>query len=146
MFPIRLANDPLVSRPLRQGLLEPLRAVETLLEDFEGVGGKMSIDVREEPGRYLIDADLPGFDKKDLDITFEDGLLTVTAEKKEESEHKDQTYHIRERRVGRFTRSLRLPQNVDPKSIRANLKDGLLTVTIDKQESAKPQKIDVKVG
>jgi len=146
MLPIRFTNDPTLGRSLRTSLLEPLRAVESLMEDFDGVGGRMAIDVREEKDRYLIDADLPGFNKQDLDLTFEDGLLTITAEKKQETENKGETYHVRERRIGRFTRSLRLPPNVDPQSIKANLRDGLLTVTIDKHESAKPHKIEVKVG
>lgn len=115
------------------------------MEDFEGVGGRMAIDVREESDRYLVEADLPGFTKDDLDITFEDGLLTITAEKKQETEDAKDTYHIRERRVGRFTRSLRLPRNVDPSTVQANLRDGLLTVTIQKHESAKPHKINVSV-
>lgn len=145
MLPVRFSNEPLVGRSIRQSLLEPLRAVESLMEDFEGVGGRMAIDVREESDRYLVEADLPGFTKDDLDITFEDGLLTITAEKKQETEDAKDTYHIRERRVGRFTRSLRLPRNVDPSTVQANLRDGLLTVTIQKHESAKPHKINVSV-
>lgn len=143
MLPVKLTSRHPLSAFTRDNFLEPLRLAEALFEDFEGVGNRMSIDIREEPSRYVVEADMPGFNKDDLELTFEDGLLTVTAERKQETEESKSTYHVRERRVGRVTRALRLPRNVDAKSINANLRDGVLCITIDKAEDAKPHKIKV---
>ena len=146
MLPVRFVSRFPLSGFSREALLQPLRAAESLLEGFDCRGGGGAIDVREEDGRYVIEADLPGFTKDDLDITIDEGVLTLTAERSEETESERENYHVRERRVGEVSRSLRLPDDINSDSVTATVKDGVLTVVIDKTESAKPHKIQVSVG
>jgi HSP20 family protein len=101
------------------------------------------VDVREEADRYVIEANLPGVQNKDLDITFEDGRLTLTAEYNRGEEVKDAKIHIRERSVGKTSRSFDMPNDVDAEKIDANLANGVLTVTVAKLPEKQPRKITV---
>ena len=91
-------------------------------------------------------AELPGLSKDEIDITLEDGVLTISGEKKNEHAEEKNGYHLRERGYGKFSRSFRLPTEVNPDKVGAHLKDGLLTLTLDKAEQVKPKKIEVKAG
>ena len=104
----------------------------------------LSIDFREDDNQYTIVADVPGLKKDDIEITIEDGVLTLRGEKKVESETDDANYHVHERRYGSFSRSFRLPTAVKDESIQANLADGVLTITIAKADEVKARRIDVK--
>jgi HSP20 family protein len=104
------------------------------------------VDVREDGEHLYFTAELPGVAKNDLEITLEDGVLTIAGEKKDEHSERKDGFHLQERRYGRFSRSFRLPTDVDPNEVNASLKDGLLTVTLNKAEAAKPRKIEVKPG
>ena len=146
MLPVRFVSRFPLSGFRRDGLLPPLRAAESLLEGLDCRLGAGAIDGREEDGRYVVEADLPGFTKEDLDITIDEGVMTLTAERSEGTESEREDYHVRERRVGKVSRSLRLPDDVNGESVTATLKDGVLTVMIDKTESANPHKIEVTVG
>lgn len=104
------------------------------------------VDITENDNDYVVHADLPGLEKKDIKITIENGVLTISGEKKnEKKERKKGRYYYYERSYGNFCRSFALPENVDEKSIAANLKNGLLELTIKKAEKAKPKAIEVKV-
>ncbi|WP_246041815.1 Hsp20/alpha crystallin family protein [Desulfoglaeba alkanexedens] len=92
----------------------------------------------------MVKADLPGVDAKDLDIQIVGNVLTVSGEKKQEREEKDESYHWLERRFGSFSRSIRLPVEVKADEVEAVYKDGVLRIEIPKVESAKPKKIPVK--
>lgn len=146
MLPVRIFNRFPFGEIGRSTVLGPVRAAGSLLDEIDGGGGRMRLDVREEDSRYIIEADMPGFTRDDLDITIEDGLLTLAAEKSQETEDKGETYHVRERRFGKISRTVRLPEDVDNEAVHAALKDGVLTITLDKSESAKPHKIEVKAG
>ncbi len=112
------------------------------------------VDVREDDGHVYIHADLPGLSKDDIEITLEEGVLTIRGERKQEAEHKEGDYHLHERRHGKFERSFTLPTTVDEgvsniidtAKIDANLTDGVLTVTLDKKEEVKPRRIEVRPG
>jgi len=105
-----------------------------------------AVDVTEKDDAYHIRADLPGVKKKDLDITFQDGVLTINAETTQEKKEEKEGRVIRqERRYGKFIRSMRLGDTVDPDKIKADYKDGVLTLDVPKAEKVKPKKIDVQV-
>ena len=84
--------------------------------------------------------------KEDVHVTVENGVLTITGERKFEKEEKSRKYHRIERAYGTFARSFALPDNIDANKVNANYKDGLLTVTVAKSEHARPKQIDVKVN
>jgi len=103
-----------------------------------------AFDMKENEKEYLISAELPGIDIKDVDITLSDGLLTVKGEKKHEKEDKGEDYHRIERRYGSFNRSFRIPGKVDTDKVDANYKNGILKLTLPKAEESKTKKIEVK--
>ncbi|MGB9626143.1 MAG: Hsp20/alpha crystallin family protein [Phycisphaerae bacterium] len=115
-------------------------------EPWAGQAVAYNVDVREDDSHYYVEAELPGLTKDDIEITLEDGVLTISGEKRISSERKDGHYHIRERQYGRFSRQFSLPVAVDENKVDALLKDGVLKITLDKREEAKPRKITVSGG
>lgn len=104
------------------------------------------VDIAEDENEYLIKAELPGVDKKDVKVTLENGDLMISGERKSEKEEKGKTYHRVERVYGSFTRSFSLPTDADPNKIDARFKEGVLEVHVAKGEHAKPKQIEVKAG
>lgn len=104
----------------------------------------VAVDVSESEDEYLIKASLPGINPEDLDINIESNVLSIKGEYKEEEEHEDRQYHMRERRSGNFCRSFSLPNSVNTEAIEATYEAGVLTLSLPKAEEAKPQRIDVK--
>ena len=104
-----------------------------------------SIDVSETKSDLVIKAELPGMDSKDIDISLSNGFLTIKGEKNQEKEEKDENYHLIERSYGSFTRSVRLPREVQSDKITASFKNGVLRVTLPKSEEAKKKEIKVNV-
>jgi HSP20 family protein len=103
-----------------------------------------AVDVREDGDHIYVEADLPGFNKDEVDITLENSTLTIAAEHKAETQSKKSgDYLLNERRYSRFLRSFTVPPTVDEGSVQANLKDGVLTITLNKREETKPRKIKV---
>ena len=105
-----------------------------------------AMDLVDEKGEYVLRADLPSLKKEDVKVDVEDGILTVSGERKSEHEEKERSYHRFERRFGSFRRSLTLPDGVDPKSISATVSEGVLEVRIPKPEERKPQRVDIEVS
>jgi len=106
-----------------------------------------AVDVSESEDAYHVTAELPGVNKDDLDITINDGVLTINAETRHESEQKEKGRMIRqERRYGKFVRSMRLGGDVEEDRVKANYEDGVLHLTLPKSEDVKPRKIDVEVN
>jgi HSP20 family protein len=97
----------------------------------------------EDEQGFWVQVALPGVDRKDINIVFEDGVLTVKGEGKEDVSV-NRTYFAQEIGPGGFSRSFRLPNNVDPSKVAATSKDGLLTIQIPKREEAKPRQIVVE--
>lgn len=108
----------------------------------------LRLDVKEDEKAFHVSADLPGLSEKEVEITFEDGTLTIRGEKKVERDEKGETWHIVERSSGSFARQLALPANIDEDRIEAKFDKGVLTVTLPKlpEEKAKTRKIEVKGG
>lgn len=100
----------------------------------------MKCDVYEKDNKYTIEMDIPGFDKKDVNIEVKNNYLTVTAEKNFEDEEKDKNYIRRERSYGRFERFFDLG-DLDSEKIEAKFKDGMLKITVPKKEELENKKV-----
>ncbi len=104
----------------------------------------LAIDVVEKESTYEIQAEIPGINKDDLNVTLEDGVLTIAAETSAENvEEKDGKVIRRERRYGKFSRSLKVGKDVDENNIEANYKDGVLNLVLAKAEQVQPKKITI---
>lgn len=102
------------------------------------------VDVREDNDHLYVDAELPGFRKEDVDVTLENQTLTISAQRRDETEEKKEgEWLLRERRYNRFLRSFTLPSTVSDQKCDAKLTDGVLRITLDKKEETKPRKIQV---
>jgi len=104
-----------------------------------------AIDIREEEDKFLISADLPGVDPKDIDISLENNLLTLKGKREEVHEEKKGSFYRMERMQGQFYRQFTLPIAVDSKHITAKSKQGVLEVIVPKKEKTEIKKIEVKV-
>ncbi len=106
-----------------------------------------AVDVIDEKNQYIVKAELPGVKRKDIDVSINNGVLTINAERRMEEESKDEKGQVirRESRYGSYVRSMTLDNTVDVKSVKADYKDGILKLVLPKSEEAKPQKIDVAV-
>jgi HSP20 family protein len=94
----------------------------------------------------VVTVEVPGVKPEDLDITLEDGLLTIQGERRFTSESSEEQYHRVERRYGSFRRSITLPSQVKADAIEASFDNGVLEVVVPKAEEAKPRKISVRAG
>lgn len=114
----------------------------------ESVGWMPAVEIVEKPEALVLTAELPGLDGKDIDVSFEDEVLTIRGEKVEEKreDKEEPKFHLFERFYGSFARSFTLPRMIDPSKIVAEFKNGVLVVTMPKaaQEMAKGRKIEVK--
>jgi len=104
-----------------------------------------SLEVKEDENQFQVHLDIPGMDRKDLDISVTGNTLTVKGERKEEENKKGKGYFYSERRYGSFQRSVELPVEVEADKVVANYKDGVLELTLPKSERAKPKQIKVDV-
>lgn len=105
-----------------------------------------AFDVSEDETTITLEAELPGMTEKEITVQIDEGVLTVSGEKKFEFEKKEKNFHRVERSYGSFHRSFTLPETVDAEKVQANAKNGVLTITLPKIEAAKPKLIDVKVN
>ncbi len=122
------------------------RALDSLYDDgfFVTEGGGTRVDVREEEGRYVLEADLPGLTEKDIEVKVENDMLTLAPKSESAREEKRNGYLLRERSARSFRRSFVLPADVDREHIQARLENGLLVMELPKTEAAKPRQIEVK--
>ena len=102
-----------------------------------------AVDIKEEQDRYLLRADVPGVDSKDIEITMENGVLTIKGERRYEDKEEREGYKRIERVYGTFYRRFTLPDTADADKVSATSKNGVLEVTIPKQEKVQPRKIKV---
>ena len=139
---------------------EPLREMDDLLKGFSPMFGRIPTlgrptesgyeitppaDVVEREKEYLVKVDLPDVRKENVKVLFDQGLLTIKGERKEEKEVKGETMHRTERFFGAFERSFTLPEDVDAKGIRAECKDGVLLVTLPRLAIEKPRPLAITI-
>ena len=102
-----------------------------------------AIDIKEEADRFILHADIPGVDPKDIDIHMEDGMLTIRGERESEKKEEREGYKRIERAFGTFYRRFSLPDTANPEKISAKNKNGVLEITIPKQEKGQARKIEI---
>lgn len=102
-----------------------------------------AVDIKEESDRYVLEADIPGVNPKDIEVTMDNGVLTIKGERKHEAQQESNGYKRVERSYGSFYRRFSLPDSADAEGITAKGKDGVLEVTIPKHEKVQPRKITV---
>jgi len=112
-------------------------------EDVAEARWAPAVDVKESDEALTVFVELPGVEKKDIDISLEDNVLTVTGQRTLSRDEKKESYHRIERTYGKFSRSFRLPANVQGDKVAAQFKDGVLSVEIPKAEEAKPRQIEI---
>ncbi len=124
---------------------------ENMMETWRGNGSSgeetaaYPCDIREEDGHICVDAELPGFTKEEVKVTLDKGILNITAEHSESQQKKDNgKNYLQERRYQRIQRAFTLPAPVNESKVQANLKDGVLHLTLEKSEESKAHQIDVK--
>ena len=105
-----------------------------------------ALDISERKDAYLVNVELPGLKPEDLDITMEDGLLTIQGERHFAHDSSEQQFHRVERRYGAFRRSITLPAHAMAEGIQASFEDGVLQILLPKAEEAKPKRIQVRPG
>ena len=108
-------------------------------------GWTPAIDLYEDKDNVFVKAELPGMNKEDIEVSFHNGTLSVSGERKSEKKHEDAKVYRAERFFGRFQRAVTLPTPVAADKVKAQYQDGILTITLPKTEEAKPKHIDVNV-
>jgi HSP20 family protein len=106
-------------------------------------GWSPALDLYESGDHFVVVVELPGMRKEDIEISWHDGALTISGERKREKSSNGETAQRTERYVGTFRRSIALPSRVDPSKVSATYQDGILKVTLPKTEEAKPKQIQV---
>jgi HSP20 family protein len=102
-----------------------------------------AVDIKEEADKFVLQADIPGVKPEDIDVSMEEGVLTIKGEKKTEAKIEEKNYKRIERTYGSFYRRFSLPDTANPDAISARSKHGVLEITIPKREAVQPKKINV---
>ena len=119
---------------------------DTDREDLTRADWMPVVDITEDESGYHIEAEVPGVEKDDLKVTVENGILSIRGERKFEREEKSDKVHRVERSYGSFLRTFRVPEDADGEAVKADFKNGVLTVALPKSEQAKPRQIEVEVS
>ena len=109
-------------------------------------GWAPALDVQEDKDKFTVHVELPGLKREDIEVSLQEGALVISGERKSEKIEEGAEIHRQERFYGKFQRALTLPEPVATDAVKADYKDGVLTVTLPKTEEAKPRKIDVSVN
>jgi len=148
MFPVRLNRRNWGGPPATWNGGTPFDRATRMLgllddEVLAGTRRDFAVDIREDRDHYFIEANLPGVRTEDVNVTVDDGVLTLSAKREAAEQGEGERYHVRERAAGEISRSFRLPSEVDVSKIEALLAGGVLSVTLHKAEAAKPRRIPV---
>lgn len=144
----------------RWGFMPELARVEREMEDLfgrffrewpgartgEGRAWAPAVDMFDRKDEIVLRADLPGMEQKDVEVTLQDGMLTIKGERKEEKEVKQDDYYHCERWAGMFTRSLALPPGVEADKVKATFKNGVLEIHVPKAVETKGKTIEIKAA
>lgn len=133
---------------------DPFRDLSAAQEQLDRMVGRSfgrnawvpSLDVRETEDKFIVMVDLPGLDPKDVEVTLEDGVLTLRGEREFTRNVDEEQFHRIERSYGSFARSIRLPRVADTERVEASFDKGVLSIEVPKREEAKPRTIDVKAS
>jgi HSP20 family protein len=125
-------------------LRDPFSAGANLMHGMGFGGGGLKTDLAESDDEVTVRAEMPGVDPKDVEISVSGHVLTISGEKKQETEEKQRNYHYVERQFGSFHRTVQLPSSVDPDKVDAKFKNGVLTVSVSKRPEAKARRIQVR--
>ncbi|GJM40299.1 MAG: heat-shock protein Hsp20 [Ardenticatenaceae bacterium] len=106
----------------------------------------IALDVAETEDSYLVEATIPGINVEDIEITLEDDVLMLKGEIQKEAEVEEAKYHLRERRYGRFSRSIRFPMDVNGDDVEATYANGVLSLNVPKAEAVKPKRITINAN
>ncbi len=115
-------------------------------EEFDNAVWMPLTDIAEDNDNYYLKVDLPGIKKQDVKISYIDGNLSISGERVQDKEAKDKKIHRIERSYGKYYRSFNIPKEIKDDKIKAEFKDGQLTITIPKADEVKPKEIDIKVS
>jgi HSP20 family protein len=130
--------------------LSPFAEFEHMLEHIwdgsrpAGIFGGYDVDIYSDDDHIFLEAELPGLSREDVQVSVEEGVLTIAGRKTHEKIEKDHVHHLQERYFGSFSRSFTLPATVDAKKVEATMTDGVLRVLLAKREKAKTKRIEVK--
>jgi HSP20 family protein len=140
--PIAPAWDPF--RIMREALgWDPFRDVEAIQSGAEVRSFSPRFDVKETKDAYVFRADLPGVKQDGLEISLTGNRLTISGHREQERREQADTYYASERSYGSFTRSFTLPEGVDAENVRADLKEGVLELTVPKKPEVQPKRITI---
>lgn len=131
---------------------DPMRLMDELIrwDPFQGWGGLRAtgftphVEVHEDDNCYVVSMDLPGVDEKDIDVTLKGNELTISGKREAARDRSQGTFYAYERSYGQFSRAFRLPDTVDGDHVEADLKNGVLTLSLPKRAEAKPRKISLR--
>jgi HSP20 family protein len=121
-------------------------SVNRLFAEPNGRPWVPAVDIKETENELILKADVPDVEMKDIDVRVENGTLTIRGERKFETEKKEGSWHRVERSYGSFERAFTLPDTVNFDAVKADYKNGTLTITLPKKEIAKPRQIKVAVN
>ncbi len=146
-----MANRIVRWNPVRE-MAAMQSAMDRMFDEFgRGINGFdgtttnwLALDVNENDDAYVVQADLPGVNPDDINITLNDNVLTISAETQREETHENERRIITERSYGKYSRSLTLPNTVESDKVEADYENGVLRLTLPKSEKAKPRQISVK--
>lgn len=138
---------------------EPFRDMLSLRADmdrlFSSLFGRVSeeregfwapvVDIEEDNDNIMVRAEIPGMKRDDIKVTVHGNVLTISGERKQETETKNKTFHRIERYYGKFSRTITLPADVEPDKVKASYKDGVLNINLPKPEAVKPKHIEVEI-
>jgi HSP20 family protein len=127
---------------------EPFRRFEDAFAGFTPTMAKLSIktDVRETDDTYCIEAEMPGLEEDDIDVSVVDGMLTISGEKKAETKKDEENYHLTERHYGSVKRTFPVPDAVNLDKAKASFKNGVLSITLPKKALAKPKAKKISIS
>lgn len=143
MLPVRdSATDRLWSDPVGRMMRRPFSWGPAFMETDEDWASGFPVDIREDDDAFHVDAELPGFNRDQIDVTLQENVLTITANAEQNDE--ERYYLQQERATGTRRRVFRLTQSVDDQQIDAKLEDGVLHLTLPKRAEVKPRRIELK--
>lgn len=147
MVPFTTRDLPSSSDPFLSLQRQMNRVFDDLLSRTQnGTVAALRLDVKEDDDAFHVTTDMPGMDEQEVDVTFNDGILTIRGEKKVERDEKKDTWHIIERSSGSFLRQISLPSDINADKIDAKFERGVLSIELPKQPATKAatKKIEIK--